>query len=103
MLGFLANRGTLFVLTLDVFQGGSDSQLAQFDIAEVNLACAADLPGSENLDQAACLAWLEKTAAWGRTRWTRSVRSNSRGRAIDRDGGRGRAGCLQSPSRSPSL
>jgi hypothetical protein len=39
----------------------SDSALAAFDIAAVNLACAAGLPGAEGLDAAGCLATLD---AW---------------------------------------
>jgi hypothetical protein len=51
------------VLTLNALKTASDAQLAGFDIAEVNLACAAGLPGSETLHYEACLAWLDKAVA----------------------------------------
>lgn len=38
----------------------SDDELARCDIAELNLICAAGLPGSENLDIAACLHRLNQ-------------------------------------------
>ena len=39
--------------------GLSDDQLAALDIALVNLACAADLPGSAGIDQDACATKLD--------------------------------------------
>jgi hypothetical protein len=51
---------------LDTLKNASDEQLARFDIAEVNLACATGLPGSESLRRESCLAWLEKAAVWTR-------------------------------------
>jgi hypothetical protein len=47
--------------------GLSDEELGQVDIAEVNLACAAGLPGSEELDVSLCLKRLEE--------WTDRVRA----------------------------
>jgi hypothetical protein len=41
----------------------SDAQLAQHDIAAVNLACAAGLPGAEVIDLARCLGTLDAWAA----------------------------------------
>jgi hypothetical protein len=41
--------------------GLTDAELAGHDIAAVNLACAAGLPGAEGLDAAPCLAQLD---AW---------------------------------------
>jgi hypothetical protein len=41
----------------------SDAQLAQHDIAAVNLACAAGLPGAQGIDVARCLATLDAWAA----------------------------------------
>ena len=38
-------------------------QLADLDIAEMNLLCAAGLPGAEKLDVAKCLAQLDEWAA----------------------------------------
>jgi len=40
------------------------AQLAQVDIAEMNLVCATGLPGAENLDIDRCLATLDHWAAW---------------------------------------
>jgi hypothetical protein len=40
----------------------SDEQLAGYDIAAANLACAAGLPGNEGIDAAACLARLDQWA-----------------------------------------
>jgi hypothetical protein len=41
----------------------SDAQLAQHDIAAVNLACTAGLPGAEVIDVARCLGTLDAWAA----------------------------------------
>jgi hypothetical protein len=42
----------------------SDEELARYDVAAVNLACAAGLPGAEQIEVAACLrtidAWAER-------------------------------------------
>ena len=46
-----------------------EEQLADVDIAAVNLACAAGLPGSERIDVPACLAWLARATDAVR-RWT---------------------------------
>jgi hypothetical protein len=46
--------------------GLTDEQLATHDIALVNLACAADLPGAEGIDQDACAFKLDY--------WSRRVR-----------------------------
>jgi hypothetical protein len=40
----------------------SDAELARRDIAEVNLACAAGLPGAESLDSGDCLRKLNRWA-----------------------------------------
>ena len=40
----------------------SPTELAALDIAEVNLECATDLPGSENLDVPAALSKLDEWA-----------------------------------------
>jgi hypothetical protein len=40
----------------------SDAELAGHDVAAVNLACAAGLPGAENLDVGRCLARLDDWA-----------------------------------------
>lgn len=48
----------------------SPGELAGVDVAAVNLACAAGLPGAENLDVAGCLATLDK--------WTDTVRRYTR-------------------------
>ena len=49
------------MLTWDRLIHLRDSALAAIDIAAVNLACAAGLPGAEGLDAAGCLATLD---AW---------------------------------------
>lgn len=54
------------VLTLKQMATASDEQMASFDIAEVDLACAANLPGSEELNPASCLTWIDRAAAWTR-------------------------------------
>jgi hypothetical protein len=41
----------------------SEAELADFDVAEVNLAAAVGLPGAEGLDIPACLAKLDEWAA----------------------------------------
>lgn len=42
----------------------SDEELKDQDIAALNLRCAEDLPGSEDLDIQECLATLDEWAAW---------------------------------------
>lgn len=44
----------------------SDDQLGKHDIAEVNLACAADLPDSSDLDVPLCLHLLDRWADYTR-------------------------------------
>ena len=53
-------------LTLDRLRDPSEEDLARFDIAEVDLVCATELPGSERLDIPTCLAWIDHAAAWAR-------------------------------------
>jgi hypothetical protein len=50
------------MLSLQEFVGFSDRELGRHDIAEVNLACALSLPGSEQLDVGACTAMLDQWA-----------------------------------------
>lgn len=47
----------------------SEAELAKYDIAAVNLACAAGLPGAERIDNSHCLRTLDD---WADTvkRWT---------------------------------
>lgn len=45
----------------------SESELAQYDIAEINLACAVGLPGAEMLDVESCLHTLDEWAE--KVRW----------------------------------
>lgn len=47
---------------LNELVGNSDEILAQLDVAAMNLACAAGLPGSENIDVAFCLQTLDRWA-----------------------------------------
>ena len=54
------------MLTLERLRNPSDEELARFDPAAVDLACAVGLPGSERLDIPACLAWVDHAAAWVR-------------------------------------
>jgi len=60
------NPGVVIVLTLERLRNPTDEDLARFDLAEVDLVCATDLPGSERLDIPACLAWVDHAAAWAR-------------------------------------
>jgi hypothetical protein len=46
-----------------------DAELAGFDLAVINLACAAGLPGTEHLDYVACLRTLDA--------WTDAVREGT--------------------------
>lgn len=50
----------------------SDDDLATHDIAEINLACAAGLPGIQQIDVARCLKTLDE---WAQTvkRWTQAA------------------------------
>lgn len=52
------------MLSLKRLRDPSDADLARFDLAEVDLACAVGLHGAEGLDIMACLAWIERAAAW---------------------------------------
>jgi hypothetical protein len=52
------------VLTLERLRNPADAECAGFDLAAVDLVCAAGLPGSEQLDIPACLAWVDRAAAW---------------------------------------
>ena len=54
------------VLTLERLRNPTDAECAGFDLAALDLACAVDLPGSEQLDIPACLAWVDHGAAWAR-------------------------------------
>jgi hypothetical protein len=47
----------------------SDEELGHYDIAAVNLACAAGLPGAEAIDVEDCLRWLDAATDLVR-RWT---------------------------------
>ncbi|MBN1403449.1 MAG: tetratricopeptide repeat protein [Opitutales bacterium] len=47
---------------LTYFAGLAETELAQYDIAYLNLVCAQGLKGSENLDIPACLARLDQMA-----------------------------------------
>jgi len=49
--------------TLDALLTMRPEELAAVDIAEMNLLCAAGLPGAEDLDIATCLARLDRWAA----------------------------------------
>ena len=49
--------------SLDALLAMAPDQLAQVDIAEMNLLCATGLPGAENLDIDKCLAKLDEWAA----------------------------------------
>jgi Transglutaminase-like superfamily len=42
----------------------SDAELAEFDIAEVNLACAQGLPGAQDLDADGCRQTINTINAW---------------------------------------
>ena len=52
------------MLTLERLRNPTDVECAEFDIAAIDLACAVGLPGSERLDIPACLAWVDRAAAW---------------------------------------
>jgi len=52
--------------TIDDMFKMTDVELARFDIAEVNLVCAAGLPGAENLDVDRYLATLDRWAEHAR-------------------------------------
>ena len=60
-------------LTLEELIKLPEDDLAQVDIAAMNLACAVGLPGSENLDHSALLAKLDT--------WARYVAGHAVGRA----------------------
>ena len=47
----------------------SDEQLAALDVAEINLACAEDLPGAEKIDHAECIHRLNHYA-WCSSHYT---------------------------------
>jgi hypothetical protein len=76
------------VLTLERLRNPTDAECTGFDLAAVDLACAVGLPGSEQLDIPACLAWVDHAAAWARYqtamtfdqfRWNPEVYENSEG------------------------
>lgn len=52
------------MLTLKDLRDPSEQVLASLDVAEADLVCALGLPGSERLDIPACLAWIDRAAAW---------------------------------------
>jgi hypothetical protein len=52
------------VLTLERLRNPTDAECAGFDLAAADLACASGLPGSEQIDIPACLAWVDHAAAW---------------------------------------
>ena len=54
------------MLSLEQLRDPSEEDLAHFDVAEVDLACAVGLPGSERLDIPASLGWIDHAAAWVR-------------------------------------
>jgi hypothetical protein len=54
------------MLSLDRLRCPADDDLSRLDLAAVDLACAAGLPGSEALDAGRCLAWIDHAAAWTR-------------------------------------
>jgi hypothetical protein len=51
----------------------SEAELAKCDIAEVNLACAEDLPGSDRIDRPRCHRTLDRWAGRVRERTNRAV------------------------------
>ncbi len=57
-----------------------DNELARLDVAEVNLACAAGLPGSESIDVGLCLRTLDTWAERTRQFTERVMPMFSRGR-----------------------
>jgi hypothetical protein len=52
------------VLTLERLRNPTDAECAGFDLAAIDLACAVGLPGSQQIDIPACLAWVDHAAAW---------------------------------------
>ena len=54
------------MLTLERLRNPSNEELAHFDLAAVDLACAVGLTGSEGLNIPACLAWVDHAVAWVR-------------------------------------
>lgn len=52
------------MLTMEQLRNPTEKDLARFDLAEVDLACAVGLPGSERLDAPSCLTWIDEAAAW---------------------------------------
>ena len=44
----------------------SDEELGRYDIVETHLACAAGLPGAEKIDQARCIAEIDRLTEWVR-------------------------------------
>ncbi len=51
----------------------SPGQLAKVDVAEMNLLCATNLPGSEHLDIPACLSTLDAWAAYAKQEIERNL------------------------------
>lgn len=43
-----------------------NEELGRYDIVETHLACAAGMPGSEKIDQARCIAEIDKLTEWVR-------------------------------------
>jgi hypothetical protein len=56
-----------------VFNWDQLVRLSEAEIAEKNLACAADLPASELIDISRCLRWLDDAARMARWRTERSM------------------------------
>ena len=54
------------MLTLERLRNPTDLACAGLDLAELDLACAVGLRGSERLDISACLAWVDHAASWSR-------------------------------------
>lgn len=69
------------MLSLEQLSNPSDEELARFDVAEVDLSLAVGLPGSEKLDIPACLAWIDRAAAWVRQNTQKTHRQFRNNRA----------------------
>ena len=69
------------MLTLERLRNPTDEECAGFDLAAVDLACAAGLPGSDRLDVPACLAWVDHAAAWVRHQTAATIEQFRRGPA----------------------
>lgn len=76
------------MLTLNGLRNPSNDELIQFDLAAVDLACAVGIPGSEEIDIPACLAWVDQAAAWVRHQtWVTSEQFRHRPEAYDNSEG----------------